>query len=355
MRAGSFTGTRNSSRLGRSGFTLIELLVVIAIIAILVALLLPAVQQAREAARRSSCKNNLKQIGLALHNYHDTHNCFPLGATRGLNSPNWRYHLWPALEQGPLFDAVVLNAANSIGGNASNANNAILSGLVIPVYVCPSSPLDPCSNQPRTFATRATDTNPAHNVHRYQVPMYVGVAGSSTGTAAEFPAGSSVGVLNTKYGNSIYTNNGMLRWTAVSRMRDATDGTSNTLIVAEQSGRIQDWDSRSGYYGGYYGGSGAMTRPIPGPAPAGHLYADPAADMWCSGLSSLRYRINSQEAPAGGANNIYAANTIWNSFHPGGIQVLMSDGSVHFISESINMDTLRALAACNDGMVTGEF
>src|SRR5690606_37035845 len=89
-----------------SGFTLIELLVVIAIIAILVALLLPAVQQAREAARRSSCKNNLKQLGLAIHNYHDVHNSFPIGARYNIThaGSSWRFALLPFLEQGALFD-----------------------------------------------------------------------------------------------------------------------------------------------------------------------------------------------------------------------------------------------------------
>ena len=91
------------------GFTLIELLVVIAIIAVLIALLLPAVQQAREAARRSQCKNNMKQLGLALHNYHDAANKFPIGTRFSMSAPNWRVGLLPYLDQAPLFHSVKCN------------------------------------------------------------------------------------------------------------------------------------------------------------------------------------------------------------------------------------------------------
>lgn len=323
----------------RKGFTLIELLVVIAIIAILVALLLPAVQQAREAARRSSCKNNLKQIGLALHNYHDTHSVFPPGSFGTASPmPNWRVHIWPYLEQGALFDAMdFTSAGRSFNASSTTSPNTIaMQGHVIPVYVCPSSPLQ----------TNATPRNATSNTMQIQVPMYVGVAGGSIGTAAEFPAGNVVGIYNTRYGGNIYTNNGMLQWNEITRMRDCTDGTSNTLIVAEQSGMVNKNDIRSGYYGGYIGST--FTTKV-------NSSADPAADWWGTGLSSLRHRINANTDTASGMANTYNSNTVWNSFHAGGTQTLLTDGSVRFITENIDMNTLLCLSARNDGQVVGEF
>src|SRR4051812_34956396 len=109
-------------RVRRRGFTLIELLVVIAIIAVLIALLLPAVQQAREAARRTQCKNNLKQIGLALHNYHDTYDQFPLGV---LNKLNWRVSVLPMLDQAPAYNQLSF-VTGTFDGNVTDVNTPIL-------------------------------------------------------------------------------------------------------------------------------------------------------------------------------------------------------------------------------------
>ncbi|WP_417385328.1 DUF1559 domain-containing protein [Gimesia sp.] len=120
----------------RRGFTLIELLVVIAIIAILIALLLPAVQQAREAARRSQCKNNLKQIGLAMHNYLDAFTTFPIGGLKNSRGPNWRVGLLPYFDQAPAYNQVSYNASFW----AHSGLQAVFKTLRVPGYVCPSSP-----------------------------------------------------------------------------------------------------------------------------------------------------------------------------------------------------------------------
>ncbi|WP_437188416.1 DUF1559 domain-containing protein [Planctomicrobium sp. SH668] len=327
------------------GFTLIELLVVIAIIAVLIALLLPAVQQAREAARRSQCKNNLKQIGLAIHNYHDTHSCFPPGSTgyaayEGPDKvPNWRLHIFPQLEQSAIFNRLDFTSEGRTfsGMNTSAPNVQLLSGFQVPVYNCPSSATDPYGV--------AVSWNPDHNAAKIQVPMYIGVAGAVIDSGAQFPAGRQVGFTNV-YGT--FSNNGIFNWNKCARMRDCTDGTSNTLMVAEQSGKVGNIDLRAGYYGGYTGASftGLVTT-TPALSPGGF-------DGWGSGISTLMFAINSKTAPHG-ASEIYQPNLIWNSYHVGGIHTLLSDGSVRFISENLSMDTLRALASASDGMVVGEF
>ncbi|WP_437184908.1 DUF1559 domain-containing protein [Planctomicrobium sp. SH668] len=331
------------------GFTLIELLVVIAIIAVLIALLLPAVQQAREAARRTQCKNNLKQIGLAVHNYHDTHNCFPPGSMSGAPAgqtgwdtgfwrmPNWRASIWPGLDQAALFNAIDWASWDRTvcSGSGLEAYRALLRGHVVPAYVCPSSPSNP----------NPTGGDYHANSDAVQVPMYIGIAGASLyDTSAEFPAGNSVGFVN---GYGVVTNNGIMQVNAVSRMRDITDGSSNTMMIGEQSGTVQNRDIRSGHYGGY-GGSligGSIT-----PGRGG----DSSSNEWFTGVTAVVYSPNAKTI-ANGSSNVYTANTLLNSHHVGGIHGLLGDGSVRFVSDNISMDTFRALCARNDGFVLGEF
>ena len=309
----------------RNAFTLIELLVVIAIIAVLIALLLPAVQQAREAARRTQCKNNMKQIGLALHNYEGTYTCWPIGSYGPFNYvPNWRLHLFPYIDQAPLYNALNFNSV-SFAGNQNTTNTQILSKKVIPGYVCPSSPLDPCANL----------LNDADNI---QTPMYIGISG-----AYPDPAGRVVGSPS-NYGG-FYTNNGMLLHNQLTRMRDATDGSSNIMMVAEQSGRIGTQDIRSGYYGGYCGTTFSV--PVTASYPNNQ-------DSWSVGLTGVQYRINSPTT-AGGSDNPWDANTVINSFHTGGIHGLLADGSVRFISDNVDFTTLTKLCSRDDNLPIGDF
>ena len=318
----------------RRAFTLIELLVVIAIIAILIALLLPAVQQAREAARRTQCKNNMKQIGLALHNYESTSTCFPIGSDAPWDRiPNWRLHIFPFLEQANLYARMDFNL--SFSGNVSNANTTALSNNKIASYICPSSPLDP-------NADSSVGTTYNNNL-RTQIPMYVGISGATPDIA-----GRTVGSAS-NYGG-FYTNNGMLLHNQITRIRDAVDGTSNVMMVAEQSGRVGTRDMRSGYYGGYTGATSfGLTPPAPVSAtnPAGR-------DSWSTGLTSVQYRINSPTMAAG-SDNPWDANTVINSFHVGGIHGLLGDGSVRFISDNVDMGILRNLCSREDGVPLGEF
>ncbi len=335
-----------------SGFTLVELLVVIAIIGVLVGLLLPAVQSAREAARRMQCTNNLKQQGLALHNYHDTFKTFPIGVSYSLNSrvaarheycagsTNWRLSIFPFLEQTSAFNAVNFSsdlcsqcAAASAYGLFSGPN-AFLRGLVIPVYSCPSSSLN------------RTEPNWC-NFENTQIPDYIGVMGSTPD-----PAGRA-GVCSAQTAYGILCRNGMLVPGEVKRISDCTDGTSNTVLVVENSGRVPTvasagGDLRGSYHGGwagYYsiGGNRRVTSYTASELPYG------------GAVKTLRYPPNLRST-AQGANQVYMWNTIVNSFHPGGVHALLTDGSVQFLSNNTDFVNLTRLFACDDGtVVVGEF
>ena len=199
------------------GFTLIELLVVIAIIAILIALLVPAVQKVREAAARTQCLNNLKQIGLALHAYHDVAKKFPLGHKNSVDTPNWRVMIFPYLEQGPMYKLININ-----GGNTQNGP---LNNQILPIWSCPSLPLP--QTQPASWTTWWANYN-------HQVPSYQGIMG-----AYPNPDGTNTGYSASNYGGW-WCNNGMLLWNQYTKIADCTDGTSNTVIVAEQSAKVDN-------------------------------------------------------------------------------------------------------------------
>jgi prepilin-type N-terminal cleavage/methylation domain-containing protein len=314
------------------GFTLIELLVVIAIIAVLIALLLPAVQQAREAARRSQCKNNMKQLGLALHNYHDAMLCFPIGAQVPLCRANWRAVIFPYIDQSGAYNKFDFSDqfCSQCDGTSTygffTGDNAFLRGMVFPVFQCPSNALDP--------------TEPMWcNFERSQIPDYVGVMGATP------DPGGRTNVCSAETGYGIYCRNGMLIPFEVVRIRDVVDGTSNTMIVAENSGKVGTQDIRGSYHGGWASLNGSFKR----------MNEYTSGELPYGGASkTLRYRLNSDVAGQG-AGAAYMANTIYNSHHEGGIHALLSDGAVRFISENIDFGNLTRLAARDDGQVVGEF
>jgi len=332
----------------KRGFTLIELLVVIAIIAVLVALLLPAVQQAREAARRSQCKNNLKQIGLALHNYHDTYSTFPIGSNlEAYTGTNWRLSIFPQLEQSALFNMLDFDSASRnfrSYGTSHAKSNSLLSGVTISVYVCPSSPLKP--NAEDGF----------QNIYRIQIPMYIGIGGASDTTTPTtngqiFLAGQGAGAYSSVFSGQRLTANGSLRWNSASRLRDLTDGASNTMIVGEQSGTVRGGaDRRNGWNGGYCGASGMTT-----PVSKSGLTSMSVNSPFSNGLTSLYYSINADVAADVMGTFPYSVNTVLNSYHVGGIHALLADGSVRFLSQNIAMPTYLYLGACDDAQVIGEF
>jgi prepilin-type N-terminal cleavage/methylation domain-containing protein len=327
------------SHVHRVAFTLVELLVVIAIIGILIALLLPAVQAAREAARRSQCSNNLKQMGLALHNYHDAFNRFPIGSRSGSKSPynlsgtNWRASILAFLEQKTLFDQLNFEDGWFSGYSdhrGFSGGNEVLKGLLIPVYKCPSSTIDPFVEEPGSG-----------NKNQSLMHDYVGIAGANPD-----PAGRTGSCKQGSYG--IVCNNGLFQANECKAMRDVTDGTSNTIIVAEQSGLVGGNPIRANYGGGWCGaGENAWTFSTSDKV-------EKPGILYHAGLTVFHYKINSQTTSAG-SQQTYHTNTILNSFHPGAILVLLADGSVRGLSETIEMETMRRLCAADDGVPVGEY
>ena len=234
----------------RIGFTLVELLVVIAIIGVLVALLLPAVQAAREAARMAQCKNNLKQIGVALQNYHSAYARFPMGGQMN-ERMSWWYFILPYHEESAIFDALV-TGEDFCGTPAFLANEDTMRNFSPPLWFCPSSTLG-------KFNTRTHPPDPPYNVG---VPTYAGIRGS----VWRVSEGGEILDIDTTvsapgYNLGWVTNNGILYSHSDTKIADIQDGSSHTIIVGEQS----DWgfaldtgaefDIRSSHYdGAFWGG-----------------------------------------------------------------------------------------------------
>lgn len=311
------------NRSPKRAFTLIELLVVIAIIAILIALLLPAVQQAREAARRSTCKNNLKQIGLALHNYHDTHRVFPPGSIGYLftatssgpqeNCMGPLVMILPFLDQAPLYNNF------DFSQSYTNPVNVDLAKNIIPGYLCPSYP-DATIISEHGYRGWNTNTSKA-------ITNYLGVAGYRT---------TSGGV--TSKTSLTDSQRGIFWPNSDTRIRNITDGTSNTFLYGEFKPSMM---SDLGY------GSG------------GACY-DNRCWPWVRGIS-----LSGTGAIAHmlyGPNQIFAPSTYtsdcvkipFSSEHTGGVHMLNADGAVVFISENIDINNWRFRSSTSGGEVVGE-
>jgi len=319
------------------GFTLVELLVVIAIIGVLVALLLPAVQAAREAARRMSCGNNLKQIGLALQNYHDAFKSFPFGNRGNRDQPNWRFAILPFMEEGNVYDQ-----ADFVGGGfnstSSYPGNTFLVGLIVDTYNCPSSAAPINGLEVAPSPVNANNGNG-------QLMSYVGISGATAESG--FSVTGHCGGEHSSTGTGC--NNGILATNETFKMASIIDGTSNTIIVAEQSGLVKTSDGREDLRANFDGGwAGAHRINLIAPQTSS---GNPAGG---AGITTIRWAINTDSASADapiGANTPSGANTILNSFHAAGIQSVRADGSVHFVSETIKMLTLRKLCSKDDGLV----
>jgi prepilin-type N-terminal cleavage/methylation domain-containing protein len=335
-------------RLRKRGFTLIELLVVIAIIAILIALLLPAVQQAREAARRTQCKNNLKQIGLALHNYHDVFRVFPTGVVPevgGRRGASWLTRILPYIDQAGAYNQMTFDDTDwTMQSSRINRNWAVTNSLRVEMLNCPSSTMP---------TTRSQGTNPptqalgAPTTIRYQLVNYVGISGSynrgSDLNCCPSPTAWTAYARSNYNGVIISADNLMRKPIAV---KDITDGTTNTFCVGEQSSYWKppgstNQDKRACNHDG-------------GPWSCG---AGGSTDWWLN-VTTVRYAINSNRGPfpAGyGHEQPWYRHTIVRSTHEGGAHLLMSDGAVRFFSENLNFALMTRLCDREDDVPLGEF
>jgi len=325
-------------RLRRSAFTLVELLVVIAIIGILVALLLPAVQAAREAARRMSCQNNLKQMGLAFHNFESARGALPARryASAEHGYTGWGLLILPYMEGGNIYDKY------NFSYDYYDPVNAPITNTKLAVYKCPSTPHTGqmmVSGGKATAGSQNADKGSTFNVSTYMdyiVPN--GFSVTTSGWGLKFTAASS------NYTQALWDsaplfspyNPGM----AVRRMAEITDGTSNTLLANEQAGWPQTWAGKVRIYPDK---SSTNNR--------GHWAGWQALSYYTTSRDGLT---NALSTPSAGdlvscAVNCNNQAQIYG-FHPAGGNVLYCDGSVRFESESMSPLTFGQIVTINDGM-----
>ena len=296
---------RHGDRPPLHGFTLVELLVVITIIAGLIALLLPAVQAAREAARRTQCAGNLKQIGLALQAYHDVHDAFPPGAILGgaLNSKmGIHVLLLPYLEQTTLFERFDFSQI------VTSTANAELGRINIPVFSCPSN--------------TENVMDPVNTFHKWRTTNYFGVMGAGADSGHIVKGGSTCGD---------YYTDGVFYPLSRTRLEDIKDGASNTLAFGERLYELRGWT-----LSGYASGSDYCVFPV----------------------KNVHWPVNSdpkkvcyRNCPSG--QTCLFNDVFFGSRHPGGAYFSLADGSVHFVAETIDLQTYRTLATIAGGELIG--
>jgi prepilin-type N-terminal cleavage/methylation domain-containing protein/prepilin-type processing-associated H-X9-DG protein len=380
-----FKSLVKSVRTRGSAFTLIELLVVIAIIAILIGLLLPAVQKVRDAAARAQCQNNLKQLGLALHGFHDVRKFFPpAGTSDGKplsggpwpcsgEGTNWSVYLMPFTEQGNIWNRLTFNGdagwtddQTECGGKSSALNNVTLSaGAVLPMMRCPSDPKPDLIRNDSNVRDAA-----GHEVLLVTRSSYVAIAGAvdnidGTGRFREKRNTDS---------SSWSSDFGITAWGGIIapafnrvKMTSITDGTSNTIVISEQSDNLSyrtaagadvvcDQYSCTSTGGGLYRGHPGTYRDGTGNLSGGARWMDSRGQTF----TTVRYRINQKTGWALGAPNLGVIPQRWHSeganvplvsAHSGGVNALLGDGSVRFLADGTDLLTLARMATKDDGGV----
>jgi len=335
------------------------LLVVIAIIGILVALLLPAVQAAREAARRMSCGNNLKQLGLSLHNYHDTYKTLPPGVSGihwrpradGQWGFSWFTHILPFIEQEVMHDQLYIGGNHPgwaySGQSGGRINGQRFNGIKIAAFLCPSSPL-----------------KPLHNVgsgYMHTRPHYVGISGAANGNSRNQPAAypddgfrnnpanrqrNCCSCCGSVTGGGVTSNAGVLighgwggqpRGMAVVQFSEIKDGTSSTMAISE----CGDW---------FYQGNGNKVQVN---SNHGWLMGSPRAWSRKFNITTVRYPPNTKDNTLPGTGNNDGPNNGIYSAHPGGVQSALCDGSVRFVTETMDIKTLKLLCTRDDEQPAG--
>ena len=305
-----------ASRSRSAGFTLVELLVVIAIIGILIALLLPAVQTAREAARRTACANNLKQIGLALHTYASANSDVfpPGGVTEGPccgtpSGTSWSISILPFVEQQGLYDRYNFNATNE------HSSNAFVRESYVDLYICPS--------EAETRKREIPESGPGSNI-LYQRGSYRGVSGRSDATGCGwFDSHEWIGQcgLDKAHWKGMLYTIGIPEMRAPASVGAIKDGLSNTLAVGEMASRT--YSSRRTFWAYTYTSYNKSTL-VPQPRT---FLAD--------------YQ---QCVDIGGGNGSNPCKRGWGSYHPGGLQFLMADGAVRLVQSSIDLELMSQMA-----------
>ena len=316
------------------GFTLVELLVVITVIGILIALLLPAVQAAREAARRMACSNNLRQIALATHNYHDSHQGFPVPAPDSTIAYSVQAQILPFIEQANLGQKLDFKKPLMVSSGASSSLNPIYVDVVnqqVPVFICPSD-----GGQ----------------------PLYVDSSGVTwAGANYMFNSGSGPGMQYCIY----QATDGLFWQGAKTSMKDIVDGTSNTVLAAETLFGLRGADTATlvdaqRQMKGLYGSLCALTAESLAAA-SSTRYVGTRAHAWIrnQGFNSM---INAYFPPNATEPDVAHHGTAVmgaRSLHPGGVQIALADGSVRFVADAIDLNTWRNLFSRNDGQVLGPY